>query len=95
MTQFIPAKKKREIKEDDLQLEPLCTEVIYFTVLNFVHVFFKTMDVIALWVRYCSWEKSVAFAQYRILFHTSVCMILLQEIKVSFLFKGLTPTPPC
>ncbi|CAL5184198.1 unnamed protein product [Lathyrus oleraceus] len=32
MTQFIPAKKKREIKEDDLQLEPLCAELVgYFS----------------------------------------------------------------
>lgn len=33
MTQFIPAKKKREIKEDDLQLEPLCAEVLDFTMI--------------------------------------------------------------
>jgi len=39
MNKLISPKKKRELKEEDLQLEPLCNEVMDFTVPNFVPAF--------------------------------------------------------
>lgn len=57
MKKLKPTKKKRELKEEDLQLEPLCDEVMDFTVPNFVPAFNFELwmcSAIALWGRYCS-----------------------------------------
>jgi len=58
MKKLKPPKKKRELKEEDLQLEPLCNEVMDFTAVpNFVPAFNFELwmcSAIALWGRYCS-----------------------------------------
>jgi hypothetical protein len=67
MKQLIPVKKKREIKEEDLQLEPLCNEV----------------NNILLMSKFCR-----QFLKY-LIFHTSECTTILQEIKVDFQWEYL------
>lgn len=97
MTQFIPAKKKREIKEDDLQLEPLCAEVLDFTILYFVQCFFSSKlwmcSAIAPWVRYCSCHEKNLLHLLNISHLISyIWMYDSFTRNKGFFSRGLTPT---